>query len=110
MTKIQPQFETLIIVFFYRFWHRNGSNTHLLVLFYILQLVYVKAGQISFISLVFIEILPFLIHFEPLMEPLMRIPTSFIRLLQLYNIDIMIFQNNFQTICKKALTFFPLIS
>ena len=40
------------------------------------------AGQILLISLDFIEILPFLIRFEPLREPLIRFPTVFIRLLQ----------------------------
>ena len=56
-----------------------------------------KAGQMSLISLDFIEILPFIIRFAPLREPLMRFPTDFILLFQLYNVD-MTFQNNFDTI------------
>ena len=56
-----------------------------------------KAGQISLLSLDFIEISPFLIRFEPLRKPLMRFPTVFILLLQLYNVDMTI-QNNFDTI------------
>ena len=71
-----------------------------------------KADQISLISLDFIEISPFLIRFEPLKEPLIRFPTVLILLLQLYYVD-MTFQNNFDTIfliCKRALTFFQIIS
>ena len=56
-----------------------------------------KAGQISLISLDFIEISPFLIRFDPLREPLMRFLTVFILLLQLYNVD-RTFQNSFATI------------
>ena len=56
-----------------------------------------KAGQISLISLDFIEISPFLIRFELLREPLMRFTNVFILLVQLYNVD-MTFQNNFDTI------------
>ena len=68
-----------------------------------------KAGQISLISLDFIEILPFLINFKPLRVPLMRFPTVFILLLQLYNVD-MTFQNNFDTInfnLQEIFDFFP---
>ena len=71
-----------------------------------------KPGQISLIFLDFIELSPFLIRFEPLREPLMRFPTVFILLLQLYNVD-MTFQNNFDTlnlICKRVLTFVQIIS
>ena len=56
-----------------------------------------KAGQISLISLDFIEISTFLIRFEPLSAPLMIFPNVFILLLQLYNVD-MTFQNNCDTI------------
>ena len=73
----------------------------------VLQLFKYRACQISLISLDFVEILPFLIHFEPLREPLIRKQTVFILLLQLYNGN-MTLQNNFDTIltCKRALTFF----
>ena len=50
-----------------------------------------------------------LIRFEPLREPLMRFPTVFILLLQLYNVD-MTFQNNVDTInfnLLECLDFFP---
>ena len=63
----------------------------------VLNFFHNKAGQISLISLDFIEISPFLIRFEVLREPLMRFTTVFILLLQLYNVD-MTFQNNFDTI------------
>ena len=73
----------------------------------VLQLLKYRACQISLISLDFIEILLFLIRFEPLRGPLIRKQTVFILLLQLYNGD-MTLQNNFDTIltCKRALTFF----
>ena len=63
----------------------------------ILHFLQNKAGQISLIILDIIEISPFLIRFESPREPLMRFPTVFILLLQLYNVD-MTFQNNFDTI------------
>ena len=44
----------------------------------VLHLLQYKAGQISLISLDFIEILSFLIPFEPFREPLMRSQTVFI--------------------------------
>ena len=49
----------------------------------VLHLLQYKAGQISLISLDFIEILSFLIPFEPLRESHMRSQTVFILLLQL---------------------------
>ena len=84
-------------------------------LFYVtvLQFVQYKAGRISLISLDFMEVSPFLIHFEPLREALMRLPTFFfILLLQLYNVE-MTFQNNFDTVDYNLLDsfdFFPIIS
>ena len=59
----------------------------------VLHLLQNRTGQFSLIFLVFIEILLFLIHFEPLREPLISFPTVFILYLQVYNID-MTFQNN----------------
>ena len=61
-----------------------------------LHLLQNKAGQVSLISVDFIEILPFLIRFEPLGSPHETL-NCFILLLQLYNVD-MTFQNNFDTI------------
>ena len=49
----------------------------------VLPLLQYKAGQILLISLDFIEIVSFLIRFEPLRVPLMRSQTVFILLLQL---------------------------
>ena len=73
----------------------------------VLQLLKYRACQISLISLDFIEILLFLIRFEPLRGPLIRKQTVFILLLQMFNGD-MTLQNNFDTIltCKRALTIF----
>ena len=53
----------------------------------VLQLLKYRSCQISLISLDFIEILPFLIRFEPFREPLMRLLTVFILLIQLDNAD-----------------------
>ena len=63
----------------------------------VLHLQQNKAVFFSLITLDFIEILPLLIHFEALREPLMRLPAAFIHYLKLYNVD-MIFQNNFDQI------------
>ena len=63
-------------------------------------------------SVDFIEILPFLIRFEPFREPLMRFLTVFILLIQLYNAD-MTFKIRFATInfnFKESFDFFQLIS
>ena len=71
-----------------------------------LQLLNHRASQIALIFLDFIEILLFLIRFEPLRGPFITKQTVFILLLQLYNVD-MTLQSNFDTIltCKRALTF-----
>ena len=104
MTEIKPPFGPLI--FLYRYWQRNGSITHLLVLCY--SFTVKVQGLSNFIHFLrFHRIFAFLIRFEPLREPLIRKQTVFILLLQLYNED-MTLQNNFDTIltCKRALTFF----
>ena len=44
-----------------------------------------------------IEILPVSIRFEPFWEPRIRLPTVFILLIQLYNVD-MTFKNRLATI------------
>ena len=73
----------------------------------VLQLFNYRACQISMIILDFIEILLFLIRFEPLRRPHIGKQTVFILKLQLYNGD-MTLQNNFDTIltCKRAFDFF----